>query len=121
MSYLTGMVTAVPTANRQAYIDHLAIAWPLLRKHGARRLVENWGVDVPEGKRTDFRRAVAATEDESIVFTWVEWADKAAADRAWMTMRDDPEMATMQMPFDASRMIFGGFEKIFDSVDVQGE
>lgn len=114
MTYYTGFIAAVPTANRQKYIDHLNEAWALFRKHGAIRMVESWGVDVPRGKVNDLQGAVNARDDETVVFSWAEWSDKAAADAAWQKMQDDPAMTQMaQMPFDGSRMIFGGFEPVF--------
>lgn len=60
MTYFTGFVTAVPSANRQKYIDHVKVAWPLLHRYGATRMVECWGVDVPRGKVNDLYRAVDA-------------------------------------------------------------
>ena len=116
MTYFTGMVAAVPTANRQKYIDHVGQAWPLFEKHGATRMIETWGDNVPAGKVTDFQGAVAAKDDETIVFTWIEWADKAAADTAWANMEKDPGMEVMaDMPFDGSRMIYGGFTPIMEA------
>ncbi|SDD93632.1 Uncharacterized conserved protein YbaA, DUF1428 family [Paracoccus isoporae] len=113
MAYYTGMVAAVPTANKHRYTEHAAASWPLFRKHGAVRMTESWGVDTPPGKVTDFQRAVAAKEDETIVFTWIEWPDRAAADAAWQKMETDPDMEAMgEMPFDGSRMIYGGFTPV---------
>ena len=82
---------------------------------GAIRHVECWGDDVPDGKLTDFRRAVDAKPGETIVFAWVEWPSKEARDSANKKMMEDPEMKNMDMPFDGKRMIFGGFIPIFDA------
>ncbi|WP_312527308.1 DUF1428 domain-containing protein [Paracoccus sp. (in: a-proteobacteria)] len=113
MVHYTGSVIAVPLANRQKYIEHARSAWPLFHKYGALRMVDCWGVDVPKGKVTDFYGAVAATEDEAIVFSWIEWPDSAVADAAWQSISDDPEIQNMApMPFDGTRMIFGGFDPI---------
>ena len=116
MAYYSGFVTAVPVARRQEFVEHAAQAWPMFQKHGATRLIETWGVDVPDGTKTDFRRAVQAEDDEAVLFSWIEWPDKATADAARTGMQDDPGMADMgEMPFDGSRMIWGGFEPVFDS------
>src|SRR5690606_13844085 len=88
MVYYTGSISAVPSANRERYLAHSREAWPLMRKHGALRMVENWGVDVPRGKVNDLYGAVNAKDDEAVVFSWIEWADKAAADAAFNTMQD---------------------------------
>lgn len=115
MSYYSGFVTAVPTANKQAYIDHARRALPFFQKYGALRQVECWGEDVPDGKLTDFRRAVQAKDDETVVFGWIEWPDRATADTSWEKMQGDPDMAQMgDMPFDGARMIWGGFTPVFE-------
>ena len=119
MAYYTGFVIAVPTANRQAYADFARKGWPHFRKLGAVRLVESWGDAVPDGKLTDMKKAVQARPDESVVFAWLEWPDKATAEAAEKKMETDPEMAEVSkgMPFDGKRMIFGGFAPIYDSRD----
>ena len=80
------------------------------------RIVECWGNDVPDGKVTDFKRAVQAEPSESVVFTWIEWPSKAARDAGNEKMRTDPR-AKMEgdLPFSMQRMIYGGFEVIADS------
>ena len=114
MTYYTGMIAAVPTARRQDYVDYATACWPVFRDHGARRMVETWGVEVPRGTLTDFYRAVDATDDESIVFSWITWPDRAAADAAWARTERDGAMADLpRMPFDGSRMVYGGFAPVY--------
>jgi uncharacterized protein YbaA (DUF1428 family) len=116
MTYVEGFVAAVPAANKQAYIRHAAEAAPLFKEFGVTRMVENWGDDVPDGKVTDFKRAVKAKEDEVVVFSWFEYPNKEARDAANEKIRTDPRMKEMgaTMPFDAKRMIFGGFASFVD-------
>ncbi len=116
MSYIDGFVIAVPTANKQKFIDHARLLDPVFIEFGATRIVECWGDDVPAGKVTDFARAVQATADETVVFSWVEWPDKATRDAGMKRMMEDPRFdpASMPMPFDGKRMIFGGFAPIFE-------
>ena len=116
MSYFTGSVSAVPTANRQQFHEHAAAHWPMFESYGASRMIETWGVDVPRGKVTDFHGAVQAKDDETIVFSWIEWPDRATADAAWQKMQSDQAMQELpRMPFDGSRMIFGGFDPVFET------
>src|SRR4026207_1470399 len=82
MSYIDGFVIAVPTANKEKFIEHAKKADSLFKEPGATRLLECWGTAVPEGKLTDFRKAVQAKEDETVVFSWIEWPDKATRDAA---------------------------------------
>jgi uncharacterized protein YbaA (DUF1428 family) len=114
MAYVDGMVAAVPTANKEAFLAHARAIDPLFKEYGALSCVENWGDDVKDGKLTDFRRAVQATADETIVLSWITWPDKATRDAAWEKLMSDERMTGMQMPFDGKRMIFGGFERLFD-------
>ena len=116
MGYVDGFVAAVPAANKESFRRHAAEAAPLFKEFGATRVVECWGDDVPEGKLTDFRRAVRATEDEVVVFSWIEYPSKEARDAADERIRADPRMQAMgdTMPFDGKRMIFGGFAPILD-------
>lgn len=114
--YVMGFVQAVPTANKKAYEDFANQAVPFFRKFGAVRQVETWGADVPTGEKTDFYRAVAAKPEETIVYSFQTYPDKATADEANRKMMDDPDMAAMgDMPFDGARMIYGGFAPISEA------
>ena len=118
MTYVDGFVIAVPKANKQKFIEHANKGDSVFIELGATRILECWGDDVPDGKVTDFRRAVQANDDESVVFSWIEWPDKATRDAAMGKMLDpmnnDPRMNPEKnpMPFDGKRMIFGGFAPI---------
>lgn len=115
MSYIQGFVTAVPTAKRQAFVDHARKAADLMREFGASRVVDAWGVDVPDGKVNDFKGAVAARDDETVSFGWMEFPDAATASACFEKMMADPRMRELgDMPFDGKRMIFGGFEPLMD-------
>ena len=114
MAYIDGFVLAVPTGKKQKFLDHANEIDPIFLELGATRVLECWGDDVPEGKLTDFRRAVQARSDETVVFSWVEWPDKATRDVAMEKMMKDPRMnpETNPMPFDGKRMIYGGFAPV---------
>jgi uncharacterized protein YbaA (DUF1428 family) len=110
-----GFVAAVPNAKRDAYQAHAVGMAALFREFGALRVVETWGDDVPEGKLTSFQLAVQRTEDETVVFSWVEWPSKELRDAGWQAMMQDPRMEQAgEMPFDGKRMIYGGFQMIMD-------
>ena len=115
MTYVEGFVAAVPNENKEAFREQAAGLAPLFRECGVQRQVECWGDDVPRGKLTDFYGAVQAKEDETVVFAWFEYPDKATRDAANEKMRTDPRMQpTGDSPFDGKRMIFGGFDAIVD-------
>ena len=118
MAYIDGFVIAVPTANKEKFIEHAKEFDAMPLDMGAIRIVEGWGDDVPDGKLTDFRRAVQATADETVAFSWIEWPDKETRDMVFAKMEErmktderfDPEK--YPMPFDGKRMIFGGFSPV---------
>ena len=108
--YADGYVVPVPTGNKEAYRELAAKAANVFKEYGATRVVEAWGDDVPDGKVTDFKRAVKATTDESVVFSFVEWPDKATRDEGWKQVMKDPRMQPgKDMPFDGQRMVLGRF------------
>ena len=67
---------------------------------------------MPRGEVTDFFRATQAKDDETVIFSWIEYPDKATRDAANEKMAADAEMMEMEMPFDGSRMFWGGFKPV---------
>jgi uncharacterized protein YbaA (DUF1428 family) len=124
MAYIDGFVIACPRANKEKFIAHAKLGDSVFIDLGALRVVECWGDDVPEGHTTDFRMAVMAEADEEVLFSLIEWPDKATRDAAMATMTEwmnnpektDPRMdpAKNPMPFDGKRLIFGGFSPVLD-------
>ncbi len=116
MSYVDGFVIAVPTANKDRFIKHASEGDSVFLENGATRVLECWGDDVKAGKQTDFLRAVDAKEDETVVFSWIEWPDKATRDTGMEKVMKDPRMTPEKnpMPFDGMRMIFGGFSPVVE-------
>jgi uncharacterized protein YbaA (DUF1428 family) len=124
MSYIDGFVIAVPTENKQKFMEHAKLGDSVFIDLGATRVVECWGDDVQPGEVTDFRKAVQAADDETVVFSWIEWPDKPTRDSAMKKMTDwmnNPEKADPRMdpeknpmPYDAKRLIFGGFSPLVD-------
>ncbi len=116
MSYIDGLVCAVPTANREAYRKYAQDMVAVFKEHGALRLVDAWADDVPEGKLTSFTMAVKREPHEAVVFSWIEWPSREVRDTAWKTLMDDPRMKPENhpMPFDGKRMIYGGFRTLVD-------
>jgi uncharacterized protein YbaA (DUF1428 family) len=119
MSYFQGFIIPVKDGDKQAYLDLAKKAAPVLAEYGATATVECWGDEVPDGKRTDMKRAVQAEPGEHIVFSWVWWPDKATCDNAAEKLMADERMQPDgEMPFNPQRMIYGGYEAVYD--DGQG-
>ena len=118
MSYIDGFVLAVPTANKDKFIEHARLGDSVFMDYGALRVLECWGDDVPRGKLTDFHGAVQAKDDETVVFSWIEWPDKATRDAGMKKMMEgnDPRMDPEKnpMPFDGKRLIYAGFAPVVE-------
>jgi uncharacterized protein YbaA (DUF1428 family) len=116
MTYVDGFVAAVPTGNREKFRKHADDAAAVFKEHGALKVVECWGDDVPEGEVTSFPIAVKRTADETVIFSWILWPSKEVRDAAMKKVMEDPRLQpdTNPMPFDGKRMIYGGFEVIVE-------
>ena len=117
MSYIDGIVAPVRAGmDAEAYRAFAASVAAIFRDHGATRVVDAWADDVPRGQHTDFHRAVAAEPGETVVFSWIEWPDKATRDAAMPKVTADPRMqaGAMSIPVDGKRMILGGFHTLLD-------
>jgi uncharacterized protein YbaA (DUF1428 family) len=112
MPFLDITVVPVPTAGKAAYLEHSAQMTPLFKAQGATAVTECWGEDVADGKVTDFKRAVALQDGETVAVGWITWPDRATRDAAWNALMADERMTGMAMPFDGKRMIFAGFEVV---------
>lgn len=71
---------------------------------------------MPNGALTDFRRAVQTKDNETVVFSWIEWPDKETRDAGMAKALKNPRlnMEAHLMPFDGKRMIFGGFAPVVE-------
>ena len=116
--YIDGFVVPVPEGKRDAYRELAAKMAKVFREHGAKRVIEAFGDDVPKGKVTDFHRAVKAEDGETVVFSFIEWPDKAIRDEAWKKIMADESLRPQgEMPFNGQRMFWGGFEKVLDTAE----
>jgi uncharacterized protein YbaA (DUF1428 family) len=116
MTYVDGFVVPVPAAKRETYRKHAESAAAVFKEHGALKVVECWGDDVPEGKLTSFPMAVKRQDDEAVVFSWVVWPSRQKRDEGMKAVMADPRLQpdTNPMPFDGKRLIYGGFEVIVE-------
>jgi len=116
MSYVDGFILAVPKKNLEAYTRMAKTAGKIWREYGALDYREWVAEDVSVGKRTSFPRAVKLKPDETVIFSWIVYKSRAQRDRINAKVMADPRLKSMMdpkaLPFDAKRMIYGGFESL---------
>lgn len=111
--YIAGFVIPVPEEKLGDYRKWAQTSAALFREYGCLEIVESWEDNVPNGRQTDFRRAVDAKPGEKIVFSWQVWPDKASVDAVEAAMHTDKRFEiSSDPPFDAARLIFGCFTPI---------
>lgn len=114
MAYVECFVAAVPEDREADYKAHASNMAVVFKEHGANRVVDCWGADVPQGETTSFPMAVKAADNEVVALGWIEWDTKSARDKGMESAMQDERMAFEHMPFDGKRLIFAGFEKFSD-------
>ena len=118
MSYVDGFVLPVPKKKVSDYRSMAKTSAKVWLQHGALEFYESAGDDVPYGKRTSFPRSVKMKRNETVVFSWIIYKSRTHRDAVMKKVMADPRMAQMMKgtpPFDAKRMIFGGFKVILEA------
>jgi uncharacterized protein YbaA (DUF1428 family) len=119
MQYVDGFIVPVPKKNLAAYRRMAQLAGKVWRDHGAIEYRECLADDVKVGKRTSFPRSVKRKSNETVVFSWIVYKSREHRDRIVGKVMKDPRLAKMMnpkaMPFDAKRMIYGGFKLLVDA------
>ena len=111
--YVVGLVIPVPEEKMEAYRKWAENGARIFKEYGCIEIVESWEDNVPDGKQTDFRRAVNAKHGEKIVFSWQIWPDKASLESAEAKMHEDKRFEVSgEIPLDAKRLIYGCFQPI---------
>ena len=115
MTYIDGFICPVKPGRKADYLTMAKAAAPVFIDHGALRVVETWNDDLMVGKTNDFRTAVIAEDGEDVVFSWIEWPDKAARDSGWEKCMADPRMKGPEdNPMAGARLVYGGYTVILD-------
>jgi uncharacterized protein YbaA (DUF1428 family) len=111
--YVDSYILPVPKANIEAYREMAQAAGKIWREYGALDYVECIAEDVKPGKVTSFPQAVQLKDDETVIFSWIVYESRAERDRINAAVMNDPRLkcAPDNMPFDATRMFWGGFDE----------
>ena len=116
--YVDGFVIPVPKKNIAAYRRIARKAGKVWMEHGALSYVECVADDVKPGELTSFPQSVMLQDDETVVFSWIVYSSRKARDRINAKVMADPRLAKMMSgegcPFDAKRLVYGGFKSIVE-------
>ena len=116
MPYVDGFVVPVPKRKLKAYRRLSSRAGKIWREYGAVDYWECVADDVKAGTVTSFPRSVKLKSGETVLFSWIVFKSRAHRDQVNAKVIADPRLAAMMdgkdAPFDASRMIYGGFKSL---------
>ncbi len=114
--YVDGFVLPVPKKNLPAYRRMAKIAAQVWKDHGALSYHEAVGDDFAGECGLPFPKLVKPKPGETIVFAWITYKSRAHRDRVNKKVMQDPRLTAhmdpKNMPFDCSRMSWGGFSMI---------
>lgn len=118
--YVDGFVIPVPKKNLAAYRRIARRAGKIWREHGALDYKEAAGNDLSAAQGCmPFTRLAKLKPGETVVFSYILYRSRAHRDRVNARVMKDPWIQAMvgskDMPFDAKRMAYGGFEVIVDA------
>lgn len=117
--YVDGFVIPVPKKNLPAYFRMAKAASKIWLEYGALEYFECVGDDLAAKFGMPFPRQLKLKRGETVVFSWIVYKSKAHRDRANEKLMKDPRLAEMMArkpdPFDAKRMLYGGFRVIVEA------
>ena len=115
--YVDGFVVPVPRKKIDAYRRLAAKAGKVWKEHGALEFRECAADDVKKGKVTSFPQSVKLKAGETVFFSWIVYKSRSHRDQVLKKVMKDKRIAGQDMkdmPFDAKRMIYGGFKVMVD-------
>ena len=118
MGYVDGYVLSVPKKNLPAYRRLALKAGKLWREHGALDYKECVGDDLNTKMGVPFPKSVKTKSGETVIFAYVVFKSRTHRDRVNAKVMKDPRIQSMcdpnDMPFDCTRMVYGGFKVLVD-------
>lgn len=116
--YVDGYVLPVAKKNLEAYRRLAQKAGKIWREHGALEFRECAGDDLDVKMGVPFPRMTKLKPKETVVFSWITFKSRAHRDRVNAKVMKDPRITGMDptsMPFDAKRMVYGGFKVLVEA------
>lgn len=115
-TYLDGFLLPIPKEKLEEYRTLAEQAAAIWMEHGALQYTECAADDLTTEFCRTFTDTAAANEDETVIFAWAVFADRAARDAANAKIMADERLQAIcpvnAQIFDCKRMAFGGFNTI---------
>ncbi|MFT3830990.1 MAG: DUF1428 domain-containing protein [Opitutaceae bacterium] len=116
--YVDGFVIPLPRRKLTAYRRMAETAREVWREHGALDYKECIGEDLAVKFGMTFSKRLELKRGETVVFSWILFKSRAHRDKVNTAVMKDSRIAELcapkDMPFDVSRMLYGGFEVLVD-------
>ncbi len=116
MSYVDGFVLIVPNKKLKEYTKLAKKASKIWKEHGAVEYYECVGDDMKTPMGIPFPKLANAKKTDTVVFSWIVYKSKAHRNAVNKKVMSDKrlieDMDMDNMPFDCTKMSYGGFKPI---------
>ncbi len=118
--YVDGFVLPVSKKKLPAYRKLAQQAAKVWMAHGALSYMECVGDDLNIGGMLSFNTLAKTKPSETVMFSFITYQSKKHRDRVNAKAMKDPVLGAFcadpkKMPFDCSRMAYGGFKALVES------
>jgi len=115
--YVDGFLIPIAKDKVNAYKEMAQKGGEIWKEYGALEYYECIGDDLDFEEMVSFKKAAGASENETVIFSWIVFETREARDRINAEVMKDPRInETMEtgseMPFDYKRMAYGGFKTL---------
>lgn len=116
--YVDSFIVPVPKDKLDEYQKLAELSAKVWREHGALDYFECMADDAPVGELTSFPKSVNLKKDEIVIISCITYRDREHRDEVNKLCMEDERLSFMSdmetLPFDAKRMIWGGFKSFIE-------
>jgi uncharacterized protein YbaA (DUF1428 family) len=114
--YIDGFVIPIARQNVEKFREMEQRAGKLWKEHGALEFCEFVGDDLEIANMLSFKTIAGATDDETVIFSWIVFESREHRDKVNEAVMNDPrlkeDMELGKALFDFKRMAYGGFKTL---------
>lgn len=117
--YVDGFLIPLAKDKIAQYKDMAEKAAEIWKEYGALEYYECLGDDLDQAEMVSFKKAAGASDEETVVFSWIIYESKEHRDKVNAAVINDPRIKEMMeagpQAFDCKRMAYGGFTTLVKS------